>query len=184
MPKLIKGLWDLYFSLVASKLDVEPQLKKNKTHPSTTIKIYFVNKGIEMINLPNILHNDTLFSAFPNHIAGKYEPPTVIYTLSNTINSTLFNFIKFVKDLNLEAFNDDNSILPCEYEGSHHKHICSGDVKSIVTNVQLKDLFLKGPQYREPVSIDMKKAKDEIILSIDQLIKQWSTTKKDRLISI
>ena len=64
-----------------------------------------------MINLPNILHNETPFSAFPNHLAGKYEPTTVIYTLSNTIHSTLFNFNKFVKDLNLEAFNDDNSIL-------------------------------------------------------------------------
>ena len=141
-----------------------------------------------MINLSNILHNDTLFSAFPNHLAGKYEPPTIIYTLSNTIHSTLFNFNKFVKDLNLEAFDDENSILPCECEGSefkdsHHKHIVSGDVKSIVTNVRLRDLFLKGPQYREPVSIDMKKAKDEIFLSIDQLIKQWSTTKKiDRLV--
>ena len=141
-----------------------------------------------MINLPNILHNGTLFSAFPNHLAGKYEPPTIIYTLSNTIHSTLFNFNKFVKDLNLEAFDDENSILPCECEGSefkdsHHKHIVSGDVKSIVTNVQLRDLFLKGPQYKEPVSIDMKKAKDEIILSIDQLIKQWSTTKKiDQLV--
>ena len=89
----------------------------------------------------------------------------------------MFNLDKFGKDLDLEAFNDDNSILPCEYEGSefkdsHHKHIVSGDVQSIVTNIQLKDLFLKGPQYQEPVSINMKKAKDEIILSIDQLIKQ------------
>ena len=102
--------------IIASKLYVEPQVKKTKTRPSTTIKINFVNKGIEMINLPNILHNDTLFSAFPNHLAGKYEPPTIIYTLSNTIHSTLFNFNKFVKDLNLKAFNDDNSILPFECE--------------------------------------------------------------------
>ena len=90
-----------------------------------------------------------------------------------------------MKDLNLEAFDDENSILPCECEGSdsHHKHIVSGDVNSIVTNVQLKYLFLKGPQYREPVSIDMKKAMDEIIVSIDRLIKQWSGSKKiDRLV--
>ena len=92
-------------------------------------------------------YNDTLFSAFPNHLAGKYEPFTVIYTLPNTIHSTLFNFDKFVKDLNLETFDDDNSFLPCECEGSefkdsHHKHIVIGDVKSIVTNVQWKDLFL------------------------------------------
>ena len=73
--------------------------------------------------------------------------------------------------------------MPCECEGSefkdsHHKQIVSGDVKSIVTNVWLRDIFLKGPQYREPVSINMKKEKNEIMLSIDQLIKQWSTTKK------
>ena len=79
--------------------------------------------------------------------------------------------------------------MPCECEGSefkdsHHKHIVSGDVKSIVTNVQLRDLFLKGPQYREPVSIDMKKEKiwnNFIYWSVDKTMEYHQ---KDRSISI
>ena len=64
--------------MIASKLYVEPQVKLKKPRPKTTIKIKFVNKGIELINLPNILHDKLLLSTFPNHLAGKYEPPTVI----------------------------------------------------------------------------------------------------------
>ena len=67
--------------MIASKLYVEPQVKLKKPRP----KIKFVNKVIELINLPNILHDKLLLSTFPNHLAGIYEPPTVIYTLTDTI---------------------------------------------------------------------------------------------------
>ena len=169
--------------MIASKLYVEPQVKLKKPRPKTTIKIKFVNKGIELINLPNILHDKLLLSTFPNHLAGIYEPPTVIYTLTDTIHSSLFNFNKFVKDINLDAFNINNSLLPCECNNSdhknpHHNHIVSGDVQNLVTNTKLRALFLKGPKYREPVTINLKNAKDAITTSIDQLIKHWSDTKK------
>jgi len=95
----------------------------------------------------------------------------------------LFNFNEFVKYIDLDAFNKDNSLLPCEsndsnHKNPHHNHIVSGDVQNLVTNTKLKALFLKGPKYREPVTINLKNAKDVITTSIDQLIKHWSDTKK------
>ena len=48
--------------MIASKLYVEPQVKLKKPRPKTTIKIKFVNKGIELINLPNILQDKLLLS--------------------------------------------------------------------------------------------------------------------------
>ena len=109
--------------MIASKLYVEPQVKLKKPRPKTKIDIKFVNKGIELINLSNNLYDKLLLSAYPNHLAGKYEPPTVIYTLTDTIHSSLFNFNKFVKDINLDAFNIDNSLLPCECNDSDRKNL-------------------------------------------------------------
>ena len=129
-----------------------------------------------MINLPRLLHSPTLLSSFPKQ-AGTYEVPTVVYKLEDSICSKIFNFNKFIKALDLDTFLQDETILPCNCEGSiftdsHHKHIITGDLR-LVTNNKLRKLLVKGPKYREPVTIDFDKAKEEIIASIDIVIDRW-----------
>ena len=155
---------------------VEP--KKLKRRPKQVITIPFLNKGIEMINLPEILHSSALSSTFPYEAKETYVVPTVVYKLNDTIHSQLFNYTSFVKNLDLDTFLKDPTTLPCQcsnsdFKDSFHGHVICGDL-SIVEHKKLRELFQKGPQYREPVTINFDTPKNDIMSAIKELIIKWS----------
>jgi len=167
--------------IITSKLYKEPKVKeKRKIDPNNTVKLTFLNKGFEFINLSKLLHTPTLSEEFPSLITNvEYTAPSVSYSLTPTIRSHIFNYKKFVEELDLQKFVDNPNILPCScadspYMDTFHKHIVSGDL-DIVPNPELKSLFLKGPQYREPQTIDLDSANKEIRTAIILLIKRWSS---------
>ena len=57
-------------------------------------KIFFLNKGVELINLSRIFHDPSAEACFPANI--KYEDPAVIYSLTNPSKSKMFDFNKFI----------------------------------------------------------------------------------------
>ena len=80
--------------------------------------------------------------------------------------------------MDIDAFLEDETILPCDcanspFKDNHHKHIITGDL-SIVTDNKLRKLFSKGPNYREPITPDFEKAREEISNKIKDLISTWS----------
>ena len=102
----------------------------------------------------------------------------VIYKLTDTIRSKLFNYKNFVQSLDVDLFLSDNNVLPCECENSpfinsDHNHIITGDL-SIVQNETLQGLFAKGPKFREPIQFSFTKAKASILLGIQSCIHSWS----------
>ena len=137
------------------------------------IFIYMVN----ITYLLTYLHTPSLKSSFPKE-AGPYSIPTVVNTLGPTIQSSIFNYNKFVENLDIDAFLNNENNLPCNcqnssFADSHHGHIVTGDLR-IITNAKLRKLMVKGPKYREPVNINFEKAKDEIVKGINENIKQLS----------
>ena len=71
----------------------------------------------------------------------KGDIPMVVYKLTDTIRSKLFNYKDFVQSLDVDLFLSDNNIPPCECENSpfvnsHHNHIITGDL-SIVQDEKL-----------------------------------------------
>ena len=134
---------------------------------------------MELINVPSILHSPLLSSSFPGKIVKKdYVVPTVVYNLEDSIHSKIFNYNKFVSKLDLNAFLRDETILPCNCVNSpfvddHHGHIITGDLR-IVTDSKLRNLLSKGPNHREPVTLDFDKAKEEILSGINLLVNKWS----------
>ena len=156
---------------------VEPQKIKSKSN--LVLNVPFSNKGTEMINLSKVLHSPILSSSFPPNLpkSAKYVAPTVVYKLGETIYSKLFNYKQFIKDLNLNDFLNDRGTIPCEcsnsnFKDSFHNHVISGDL-SIIDDIKLRELFQKGPQFREPVTIDFEKSKNEIRTSVKSLVKKW-----------
>ena len=115
------------------------------------VKLEFLNKGLEMINLSKIIHDPKLSKEFPHTIAKRsYTAPTVIYKLSPTIRSNLFNYKKFVNELDLNKFVKDMDSIPCNCANSpfidnFHGHIVIGNLE-IIPNPELKAIFLKGLQ--------------------------------------
>ena len=56
------------------------------------IKIQFVNKGIEFINLPRIFKDKSVISSIPTYFENK-ESPIICYKYNKPICSTVFNYI-------------------------------------------------------------------------------------------
>ena len=55
------------------------------------IKIQFVNKGIQFINLPSIFKDKSVISSIPTYFENK-ESPMNCYKSNKHIRSTVFNF--------------------------------------------------------------------------------------------
>ena len=163
---------------IESKLLI-PTVEQTKKRPDSVLNVKFHNKAVELINVPNILHSPLLSSSFPNELVNnEYVVPTVVYNLEDSIHSKVFNYNKFVSKLDLNEFLRDETILPCNCANSpfidnHHGHIITGDLK-IVTDSKLRNLLSKGPNHREPVTLNFDKAKEEILSGVNLLTFKWA----------
>ena len=139
---------------IESKLYKPPIPKTKKSPPENICKIIFENKGIEMINLPRILRDNSLPSCLPS-IPSKFSTPMICYKLGDTIGKKIFNFNKFVTGLDVTSFVNDPTTVPCSCENSpyrdpYHGHVITGKL-GIVENNHLRKLFRKGPKNRERI---------------------------------
>ena len=117
-----------------------------KTH---FIKLDFINKGIDAVNLPSILRSKPVTETVPTYFKEK-EPPVISCTYTKTIASKIFNFSSTLLDLDYHQFHNNPS--PCECDTSSHLyepygHVITGDL-SVIPNSKLRDLIAKGLKYR------------------------------------
>ena len=78
---------------------LRPYIDSEINHIRHFIKIQFVNKGIEFINLPSIFKDKSVISSIPTYFENK-ESPIICYNIP--ICSTVFNYNKFVTELDIE----------------------------------------------------------------------------------
>ena len=71
----------------------------NKRH---FIKIPFLNKGIEFIDLHSIFKDNSVVSSIPNYFNDSYTPITC-YKYNKPIRSSIFNFNKSGSDINIDS---------------------------------------------------------------------------------
>ena len=65
------------------------------------IKIAFIKKGIDFIDLPSIFRDNTVESSIPDYFENK-EPP------NKPIRSTIFNFHKLVANIDIDTKTPDS----------------------------------------------------------------------------
>ena len=92
------------------------------------IKILYRDRGIDFINLPDILHNKKVKSFIPPYF--DLIVPTVSYKYTKNISSTIFNHIKTVSEFELDRFKANG--YPCDCQNSpfvsvYHGHIITGN---------------------------------------------------------
>ena len=143
-----------------------------KTH---FIKLDFINKGIDAVNLPSILRSKSVIETVPTYFKEK-EPPIISYTYTKTIANKIFNFSSTLSDLDYHQFHNNPS--QCECNTSSHLyqqygHVITGDL-SIIPNFKLRDLIAKGPKYREPCKVDWDKNLSLLCEAVDQYALQWA----------
>ena len=71
-------------------------------HKSHFIKIPFINKGMEFIDLHSIFKDDLLISTNSNYFNNS-ETPIICYKCNKPIRSSLFNFSKIATDINIDS---------------------------------------------------------------------------------
>ena len=78
-----------------------PYIDSKINHIRHFIKIQFVNKGIEFINLPSIFKDKSIISSIPTYFENK-KFPIIRYKYKKPIRSTVFNFNKLVTELDIK----------------------------------------------------------------------------------
>ena len=163
--------------IITSKIYKTVQGKTHKKLSKYKLMITFDNKSFDFLNLPQILKSDTIKKHMPPSLH-EDNIPMVVYSLTQSIRSKIFNYGEFIDELNLEEFQKNKDCVPCpcenfgeKYVNAHHKHILTGDL-SIIKNNDLKGLFIKGPNYREPKEINFETAKKIIDAALNKTIEE------------
>ena len=81
---------------------LRPFIVSEINHKRHFIKIPFINKGIEFIDLPSIFKDRSVTSSIPAYFQNS-EPPIICYKYNKPIRNTVFNFNKLVSDLDIHA---------------------------------------------------------------------------------
>ena len=81
---------------------LSPYIDSEVNHKRHFIKIPFINKGIEFIDLYSIFKDNLVISSIPNYFNNS-ETPFIYYEYNKPIRSTIFNFNKIVNDIDIES---------------------------------------------------------------------------------
>ena len=111
------------------------------------MKIKFLNKTVDAINLPALLQSTSVTDKIPVYFRDK-EPPIVSYEYTSTVASKLFNFAPTLSNLNVSEYLSNSQTWQCKkskfcYEP--HGHVITGDLR-VIENAKLRELVAKGPK--------------------------------------
>ena len=81
---------------------LRPVIDFETNHKRHFIKIPFMNKGIEFIDLPSSFKDRSITSSIPTYFQNS-EPPIICYKYNKPIRNTVFNFNKLVSDHDIHA---------------------------------------------------------------------------------
>ena len=150
--------------------------------PKNVVTIRFVNKGLDDIHVSKIFSSREVTSLLPEELQDEDDIPACTMKLDPPIRSKILNYRETVTSLTVQVDDDVSFVenLPsCDCINSafcdpHHGHIVSGDLR-IVTNTKLRKLLSKGPNYREPSTINYRKCLQSIESSITSSISSLAT---------
>ena len=81
---------------------LRPFIDAEINHQRHFIKIPFIHKGMDFIDLPNNFQDRSVTLSIPDYFQNS-EPPIICYKYNKPIRYTLFNFNKLVSDLDIHA---------------------------------------------------------------------------------
>ena len=86
---------------------LRPYIDSEINHIRHVIKIPFINKGIEFIDLPSIFRDNNVISAILLYFENT-ESPIICYKYNKPIRNTILYFNKLVSDLDIETSSPDS----------------------------------------------------------------------------
>ena len=104
--KLYDGANKLYKAALLTRCYVQhflsPYIDSDVNHERHFIKIPFMNKGMECIDLQSSFKDNLVISSIPNYFSNS-ETPIICYKYNKPIKSTIFNFNKIVTDIDIDS---------------------------------------------------------------------------------
>ena len=82
---------------------LRPFIDSEANHIRSFIKIPFINKGIDFIDLPSIFQDKSVIQSIPTYFQNS-EPPIICNKYNKPIRNTIFNFNKVVSDPDIHAY--------------------------------------------------------------------------------
>ena len=149
------------------------------------LRLHFHNKGLDFVNLSNILHHKTVQTKVPTYYNDK-SPALISYTYTPSIAPLIFNHKKTLKDVTLDDIKSkppscDCSTSPFRYSPSGH--VVTGDL-NIVSDDKLRHLLAKGPKYRIPQSFNWNHNFKIIMDAVEDYAVKWAKREKAEVESL
>ena len=80
---------------------LRPHIDKVSEHQRFFLKIPFINKGIDFIDIQSIFRDKTVSDCIPKYFKN-IEPPIICYKYNKPIRNIIFNYNKIVADLKID----------------------------------------------------------------------------------
>lgn len=165
IQKMIEDM--LYYKFA----DIEDKIKSMSKGncPKLRMKIPFLSKGVELLNLEQIINSNRLDETLPSFV--KIRKPGLLYTYLPPIRNKVFNY-----DDALNNISDYNNIT-CSCSNSRFcnkdtGHIITGDL-DFIKDPKLRELFGYGTSYRIPKSNNWNKIYESLSIAVDDCITTW-----------
>ena len=151
---------------------LRPFIDSESNHIRRFIKIPFINKEIDFIDLPSIFQDKSVIQSIPTYFQNS-EPPIICYKYNEPIRNTIFNFNKLVSDLDIHA----NTPKSCDCKDSKFVyqpagHIVTRNLK-IISDSRIRKIVSKGPKYRFHSYINFDKCREEIASALNDFGNRW-----------
>ena len=168
------------FKLVAIILDVAKfrlyrpvqTVSPEETPTCDFLKLDYRNKGLNVVNISNILNHNNVTSTIPAYFKNQ-SPPIISYSHSCPIAPKIFNYKNVLQGLNTENITRNPSACSCkasEFCYNPAGHNITGDFNI----VKLRDILSKDPKYREPRSFTWKQNSKLILDSVEENARCWA----------
>ena len=93
--------------VILNMLSLRLYIDSEINHIKHFIKIPFINKGIEFIELPSIFRDNTIISSIPSYFENT-ESLIICYKYNKPIRNAILDFNKSVSDLDIETNSTDS----------------------------------------------------------------------------
>ena len=141
--------------------------------------IQFRDKGLDHINISQILRNKSVTDKIPIYFIDK-EPPIIGYRFNKSIAGNIFNYKESLSEESIGKFENGDIHCNCQnsiFKNDHYGHVITGNLE-IIENTMLRNILKKGPKYRLPQRINWSEDKNHIINFLESYIENW--TAKER----
>ena len=134
------------------------------------LQIQFANKGIDAINISNILNRKEVKSKIPIYFDNK-TVPIISYSYSNTIASKIFNYKQALQDFDANQYVNQPRTCDClqsPFLCGPSGHIITGD-----EHENLRKVISHGPKFREPQHINWNFNFKLIMDAVEDYARAW-----------